>query len=544
MFKKFKLNSFHILILCVFLLGVFLRVLGIDKPEGLWYDEINTYFIAKQSFPMGILHTLIQRDLHFPLYYMLLHLWMDIFGNSDIALRLLSVLFGILTLPVAYLIGYELNNKKGGLLTLLFFSVNSGLIFYSQEVRFYSALVLFCTLVALFLIKIDKNPSKSNFAGLILANLLIIYTSTIGCVFVFIEMIIFLIYLISMGKKLKSFFIANLILLILSTPIMPLLVILSAAKSKLLFDYFEYYKFSADLFVNIIDNIGGPLAPRYGNVTNNVINCCISISTFIFLLFIIKGITKRKLTLTLFLIGLIPFILELVLAMQGKFALVYCHAIFIVPFFVIASSFGFFEFKQKITAFILLTIYLAINLTYTLFSSQSVCFIKKPDGYNVIATKLNSLHATNQDMLFITPNGGYSAIKYDYKAKVIPMSLNDYSFNSGDTFKYIFDDNFVKTLNKKNVYYKLKPFVYSKQPTAIFNKFFQHEVIEKIPIGRYLYISITYETLKYSKEHLMGGLTDKISNDIFYILNKDKKMTLVSLRNIRGCLFFAFKRVK
>jgi hypothetical protein len=544
MFKNIKINSFHILILCVFLLGVFLRVLGIDKPEGLWYDEINTYFIAKQSFPFGILHTLIERDLHFPLYYMLLHLWMNIFGESDIALRLLSVIFGVLTLPVAYFVGQELNGKKGGLLTLLLFGINSGLIFYSQEVRFYSALVFFCTLIALFLIRVDKNPSKLNYAGLIISNLLIIYTSTIGCVFVFIEMLIFMIYLIFIGKNLKSFFIANMILLILSIPIMPLLVIFYSVKSKLLFDYFDYYKFNIFLFSNIIDNIGGPLAPRYSFLTNKILSCLVSVSVFVFFLAIVKSITRRKIVLTLFLIGLIPFLLELILAIQGKFAFIYCHTIFSIPFFIIAASCGFFEFKKKFLAKALLVIYLAINLSYTCFYKQSVCYISRQDGFNTVARKLQSVNATNQDKLFLIPFGGYLGIKYDYKAKVVPLLL-DFSFNNGESFKYIFDDNFINSLNKENVYYKLKPFMYSKNPTAIFTKFVQQDVLNKIPKDRYLYIAVVnYGALHYSKEHMIDGIREKVTDDILYIIKENKNMKLVSMQAVDGCAFFIFKRIK
>lgn len=546
MFKNIKINSFYLLLFSILILGICLRLLGLNKPEGLWYDEINTYFIAKQSFPLGILHALIQRDLHFPLYYLLLHIWMNLFGDSDLTLRLLSVLFGVLTLPVAYLIGRELDGKKGGLLTLLLFGINSGLIFYSQEVRFYSALVFFCTLAALFLIRIDKNQSKLNYAGLIISNLLIIYISTIGCIFVFIEMLIFMLYLISTGKKLKSFFIANLILLILSIPVIPLLFIFSIKHSQLLFNYFDYYKIDSDGLLYIIDNIGSPLAPRYAMNTNGLIGCLISVSTFIFFLLIIKAITKRKIVLTLFLIGLIPFLLELIFAIQNKFALTYCHAIFSIPFLIIAASYGFFEFKKRTVSLVLIIIYLTINLTYILFNPQSVCYIKKQDGFNIIARELNSIKANNQDILFLIPFGGYLGIKYDYKAKVVPLSLNDYSLNNGDSFKYIFDDNFIHSLNKDNVYYKLKPFVNSKQPTDIFNKFFQDEVLGKIPVNRYLYIAIVnYGILNFDKKHMIDDIRGKITKDTLYIIKKDKNMSLVSMKVVEdGCAFFVFKRVK
>lgn len=358
-------------------------------------------------------------------------------------------------------------------------------------------------------------------------------------------MLIFLIYLIATGKKLKHFFVANLILLILSIPILPLLAIFANVKSKLLFDYFDYYKFSTFILSSTIDSIGGPLAPRYSFLPDKIINFLVSVSVFIFFLAIIKSITRRKLVLTLFLMGLIPFLLELIFAIQGKFALLYDHTIFSVPFFIIAASCGFFEFKKKIFPLILLVIFITINLTYILFYKQSVCNIYKLDGFNVIAQKLQSLHATEQDQLILIPFGGYLGIKYNYKAKIAPLSLNDYSLNNEESFKYIFDESFIKSLNKDNVYNKLKPFMDSKQPTKIFTNFIQNDVLKKIPSGRYLYIAIiNYGSLKYSKEHMIDEIRQKITNDIFYILKREGNINLINLQEIDGFSFFVFKRVK
>lgn len=545
-FKNVKINYLNIfLFLLIFLFGVYLRVVGINKPEGLWYDEMNTYFIAKQSFPFGIMQNLLERDLHFPFYYMLLHVWMNIFGNSDVALRFLSVLFGILTLPTAYFVGKELNGPKLGFITLLMFSINSGLIYYSQEVRFYFLIAFLATLSILFLVKIKTKPTKLCFLGLIISNVLIMYTWTIGCIFIFIEIVMFLAYLIYTKREIKDFIVSGIIMLVLCLPIIPLLIYFSIKNSQLLFNYFDYYKFDFYRVLSVIEGISGSLAPRS---VINVIDSksyLILISTMIFFLFIIKSITQRKILLTLFLIGLIPFLLELIFSMLGKFSLIYCHIIFSVPFFIIVASCALFNFKNKFIFLILLIAYLFINLIYTNFSFEGVNSIKNADGLNFVSKELNSLHATKQDVLLLIPFGGYLTIKYDYKAKVVPLCLNDYSLNSGEALGYVFDSEFVSSLNKDNIYSKLKSFVYSPLPTLHFENFIQNEMLDKVPLNRYAFVVvIDYGTLSYSKDHMIDSIMDKITKDTFYILNKDKKYVLDRLTYLGCWSFFTFKRIR
>lgn len=543
-FKFCKSNSFYILFFSILLLGVILRVIGINRTEGFWYDEINTYYIAKQAFPLGIFKTLLEKDLHFPLYYMLVHLWMNIFGTSDLALKALPVLFGILTLPISYFVGKELHGKQGGIATLFFFSINSGLIYYSQELRFYSLIVFLATLSALFLLKIRDNPSKLNCIGLIISNLLIIYTWTIGCVFVFFEMLLFLAYLIYKKKNVKNFIFSNLIILIFSIPMFPLLIYFSMKRANFIFNYFDYYQINYPSLLNLIDAIGGPLSPRYSIVYNKLINILISLSVMIFSIFIIKSITKRKIVLTLFLMGLIPFLLEFILALQGKFAFIYCHTIVSIPFFIIAASCGLFQFKNKIILYTLLIIYVFINLGYTFFSPKSVIWVKKADGFNIIAQELNSLGATKQDSLILIPFGGYIATKYDYKARIVPLCLNDYSFNNKDAFNDIFDVQFLNSLNKENVYYKLEDFVKSKEPTSYFKKFVQTNVLDITPKNRYVFVAmINYGTLKYSKNHMIDPIRDKIAGDSLLILTQDKRYHLAKINHSYCWYVFTYKRI-
>lgn len=88
-----------------------------------------------------------------PLYYALAWIWTQITGTGPWGLRSLSALAGVATIPVAYLIGRELRERRTGLLAAALVAVNPMLIWYSQEARAYALLVFFCALSLLYCVR-------------------------------------------------------------------------------------------------------------------------------------------------------------------------------------------------------------------------------------------------------------------------------------------------------------------------------------------------------------------------------------------------------
>jgi mannosyltransferase len=88
-----------------------------------------------------------------PLYYALAWVWTQVTGTGPWGLRSLSALAGVLTIPVAYLIGRELRGSRVGLLAAALAAVNPMLLWYSQEARAYSLLALFCALSLLYCVR-------------------------------------------------------------------------------------------------------------------------------------------------------------------------------------------------------------------------------------------------------------------------------------------------------------------------------------------------------------------------------------------------------
>jgi mannosyltransferase len=112
-----------------------------------------------------------------PLYYALAWLWTQVTGAGEYGLRSLSALVGVATVPVAYLIGAELRDRRAGVAAAALVAVNPMLLWYSQEARAYALLALLTSLALLFFLRALERPSGSKaavlwgvFSGLALAT--------------------------------------------------------------------------------------------------------------------------------------------------------------------------------------------------------------------------------------------------------------------------------------------------------------------------------------------------------------------------------------
>lgn len=107
-----------------------------------------------------------------PLYYVLAWGWAKAFGTGEAAMRSLSALFGVGTIPLAYWAGAELSSRRAGLVAAALVAVNPMLIWYSQEARSYAVLVFFCAASLLFFARALRTRDARDLALWALASAL------------------------------------------------------------------------------------------------------------------------------------------------------------------------------------------------------------------------------------------------------------------------------------------------------------------------------------------------------------------------------------
>ena len=191
-----KKSIFIILILFAVALG--LRFLYIDSA--LWYDEACSW--ATSTDGAGIMHNLLHVDLqHTPLYFVLLKLWMKLFGQSEVAMRTLSLIFGALTVPFSYIVGMKIS--KNAFFSAMICAVSPLLVLFSAEVRMYSLVVFLVLLSIYFLIDFEQKGDKKSLIKLIGTNILIPYTFVGGILY---NLSLFICYSIYLYKNKKEKF--------------------------------------------------------------------------------------------------------------------------------------------------------------------------------------------------------------------------------------------------------------------------------------------------------------------------------------------------
>ncbi len=118
--------------------------------QSLWRDEAFSVWVAQ-----GSIHEVIQAtsgDFNPPLYYLLLHFWMQMFGRGEIALRLSSFIAFVVLVFLVYRFAHAVFKRRStALFAALLTAGNPMLVYFAFELRMYALLTLFATASMYFL---------------------------------------------------------------------------------------------------------------------------------------------------------------------------------------------------------------------------------------------------------------------------------------------------------------------------------------------------------------------------------------------------------
>ncbi len=184
-------------------MGGFLIIFDLGA-ESIWLDEAYSIKAAEQSLS-SVIGGAIDTENNPPLFFIILHFWMLLFGSGEIAVRFPSAIFGIISIFLIYKIGCHLFNKKIGLISGFLLSISTFHIMYSQDARPYS-LFMFLTLLSFyFFIQILKANNKWYFLGYLLANILLCYTQLFGFFVILSQIVYFSMFWKKYKQKILKF---------------------------------------------------------------------------------------------------------------------------------------------------------------------------------------------------------------------------------------------------------------------------------------------------------------------------------------------------
>ncbi len=184
------------------LLAFALRVYALDAPS-LWSDEGTSVALASLSVE-AIVNGAV-RDIHPPLYYLLLHFWMPLVGQSEFAVRFLSVLAGVLVVAVVFRIASSVFDNRVAILAACLAALAPFQVYYSQEARMYIWVTLWAAVsmsafvrlqVAGFKFQVTTRNSQCTVWLLyITATLALLYTQYVGAFVLVAENLAFAVWL-------------------------------------------------------------------------------------------------------------------------------------------------------------------------------------------------------------------------------------------------------------------------------------------------------------------------------------------------------------
>jgi len=154
-------------------LGALLRAIGLN--QGLWFDEIITLINSIRPPLLQILTEFSSNNQH-PLYSVMGHFSMLIFGEHPWSLRLPAYLFGVAAIPMAYAVGRRFASRTEALLASGFLTISYHHIWFSQNARGYTMLAFFTLLATFLFIRALETQGSRYFFRYALVAALGVYT--------------------------------------------------------------------------------------------------------------------------------------------------------------------------------------------------------------------------------------------------------------------------------------------------------------------------------------------------------------------------------
>ncbi len=145
-------NGFALALCGIVLLAAGLRFYALDH-QSLWTDEIFSLMTTDPALTLHQFWDLVLADTHPPIYYLVLRLSSAAFGQSEIAARMPSAFFGVLTVCGAAILPSWCLSRTSRLAFPLLLAISPGAVWYAREARSYALLLLLSTIITLACIR-------------------------------------------------------------------------------------------------------------------------------------------------------------------------------------------------------------------------------------------------------------------------------------------------------------------------------------------------------------------------------------------------------
>lgn len=200
------------LLLLLITLGGIIRLYGLEI-QSFWNDELSSWRRSSFDHLIDVIDTSVQTDVHPPGYQILVYYVLRYIGDTQAALRFPSAIAGILSIPVIYLLGLQLYSYREGLIAASLMGILWCPVYYSQEARGYSLLLLFTLMAAYLWLDIlrnftrEKTPPYYMIVAYIAAAITASYLHYYGAFFIALQGLLGIFIIIRKVRALRHLFV-------------------------------------------------------------------------------------------------------------------------------------------------------------------------------------------------------------------------------------------------------------------------------------------------------------------------------------------------
>lgn len=176
-----RISKKYFWMLGILLLAAMVRFVGINA-QSFWIDEAFTWNLTQYSN----MFTILQRDVHPPLYFLMIDVWVELTGTSEVAMRYFSLLPSLISVAVVYQLAREIETQRGNqnslipLIAAALMAIAEAETFLSQEARSYTWHVLWACVSMWGFLRYSRLSDKQSLAVWILSTIALIYTFYLG----------------------------------------------------------------------------------------------------------------------------------------------------------------------------------------------------------------------------------------------------------------------------------------------------------------------------------------------------------------------------
>ena len=491
--KKKLLNVAFLIFTIICAVGLRLLFLNTD----VWYDEACSWFTAIQSFPTGIMHNLLTLDLqHTPLYFFILHFWIKMFGDFEISMRILSLIFGIATVPMVYIVSKKIAEPLVTKFVTLLAAVSPLLVLFSVEVRMYP-MVVFLVLVSLnYLIDYEQNNNKKSLVKLAIADILIPYTLVGGFLYNLSVYICYGLYLYK-NKKDQFFNYIKTVGIELVFLIPYFCLISYYAKMRKVFviahegalQFFHIIDVLRNFFGSIlVSNVYWPSEQPYSITV--LFTVFIIVPCIYFIVGFIKSFKiEDKFVRTLSYVLMTSFILSVIFSLFKVNVFTSRYILYLLPPLFILSVIGMFKWLSKKHCIIFLTLFICFSVAFT-FDYAKNFRVSKTDALKTVRIEADKL-GMNSDDIVIMPFA--SDAPYYFRNLTSPRVFNfDFHKEVRNPYNNHFYDKVQQNQLKNNFVSKVVYFAAMSDSIISKNylRYFVQNVNMTVPKGRYVMLAL------------------------------------------------------